>query len=105
MEKYCIVLTTCSDNFVKQKIINYLFEAKICACIQVKKVDSYYLWDNKIQKDDEYQIIIKTKTKLYPKIEQIIYSLHNYEVPQIISIPILDGSSEYLQWIEDSIND
>ena len=103
MKKYSIILTTCNNNKVKKEIINHLLNKNLTACIQVKKIESYYIWNNKIQQDDEYQLIIKTVAINYFKIEKIIKDFHDYKTPQIIQIPITEGSKDYLKWIDDVV--
>lgn len=99
---YCIIITTCNNNNIKEKIINELLNKKLCACIQTSNIESSYCFENKINHDVEILLRIKTKKEMYSQIEEVIKNMHNYKTPQIISIPILEGSKEYLDWIDQS---
>lgn len=103
-EKYCIVITTCDNENIKDKIINNLLEKKLAACIQVSKVDSHYFWKGKIENTNEFLLNIKTKQDFYCDVEKCILENHSYETPEIILIPIEKGYNDYLKWIEENVN-
>lgn len=98
--KYCVVLTTYNKEEIGKKIIDALLLNKLAACIQVSNLKSYYNWKGNINCDDENLLIIKTKTILYNDVEQVIRDNHNYELPEIIVLPISNGFSDYLSWID-----
>ena len=75
-------------------------EKKLTACIHIKQVESLYRWNNKINNDEEYELSIKTKKILFNKIREIILQIHDYEIPQIIVIDIVEGYRKYLEWID-----
>jgi periplasmic divalent cation tolerance protein len=99
-QEYCLVMTTCNDKNIKRKIIDNLLSKKLCACIQVKEIESYYNWEGEIKNDNEYLLMIKTTQEFYLLIEKEIKSLHDYQTPEITSIPISNGSENYLKWID-----
>ncbi len=99
--KYCVIMTTYSDESVGKKIIDSLLEKKLAACVQVQEINSFFSWKNEINKEKEYLLLIKTKHLLYDKIEQCIKENHSYEVPEIIELPIINGSKSYCNWIEE----
>jgi periplasmic divalent cation tolerance protein len=98
--KYCLITTTCDDRKIAEKIINSLLDKKLVSCVQLSNINSSYIWKGKIENNDEILLQMKTKKKLYKKIEEEILSIHNYEVPQILMYDITDGYSQYLKWIE-----
>ena len=101
---YCVVLTTTSNSEVTKKIIDALFELKLVACIQVvSNVSSYFLWNGAVDNSEEKILFIKTTDKLYPEVQKCIKDNHDYEVPEIIKIPITEGYCEYLSWIDKSV--
>ncbi|MEC6813489.1 divalent-cation tolerance protein CutA [Photobacterium toruni] len=102
MTDYCVIVTTFSDDENGQIIINALLEQRLAACIQVMPIKSYYHWKQKINCDQEQQIIIKTKTKLFEQVKALIEQYHRYETPEIIQLPITNGSVDYLSWIDQS---
>ena len=97
-----LTLTSTDDEVISKKISKKLIKEKVCACINIiPKVESYYFWKNKLQKSKEWIILIKSRKSSYKKIESIIKKLHNYELPEIISIKIDQGCEKYLQWIKN----
>lgn len=103
--RYCIILTTCNNKHIKDKIVKYLLDNKLSACIQTSNVESYYHFEGNINQDKEILLKIKTRKSLYLKVENIIKKLHDYKVPQIISISIIDGDKDYLNWIDQYCQD
>ncbi len=101
MEKYCIVQTTTNDKETALKITSNLLKKKLAACIQSHTIKSSYRWKGDLENSEEIILNIKTKTSLFEKIKKEIEENHNYETPEIISVPILDGSEKYLKWIDE----
>ncbi len=99
--KYCIIITTTNSEDILKKIINTLFEKKLAACIQTFPIKSHYRWQQKLVTESEYLLQIKSQTKLYNQIKQTIQVLHNYDIPEIIMIPIIQGNKEYFKWIDN----
>ncbi|MBF0282624.1 MAG: divalent-cation tolerance protein CutA [Zetaproteobacteria bacterium] len=99
--QYCVVLTTVQDERVAQAIIDALLQKKLAACVQVKTVDSHYVWQNECCHDVELQLMIKTTMACYAAVEEVIRLCHDYAVPEIIAWPITQGSAAYLAWIEE----
>ncbi|MCP2604981.1 divalent-cation tolerance protein CutA [Candidatus Aminicenantes bacterium AH-873-B07] len=101
MKGYILILTTINKEDDAYKIANKLVEERLAACITVLPLGtSYYWWKGKIDKEKEYVLLIKTKKDKYQKVEERLRDLHPYEVPEIISIPIIKGFKEYLNWID-----
>ena len=99
---YCIINVTTATKEDAEKIATYLTENELAACCNIiDNITSIYKWQNKLNKDKEVLMIIKTKTQLYPRVEEEIKRLHSYDIPEIICIPIIGGSKEYLNWIEE----
>lgn len=65
-------------------------------------IESIYSWKGRIEKAEEILCAIKTKEELYGGVERIIKENHSYEVPEIIAVPIVKGSDEYLNWLNES---
>ncbi len=101
--KYCLVLTTCPNNQEAETLARSLVENHLAACIQITGITSYYEWKNKVNKDEERLLSIKTLTQRYDQIEQFITRHHSYDVPEIIAIPIQNGSDAYLHWIDQIV--
>lgn len=105
-DNYCIALCTCPDQESSEKIANALVEKKLAACVNLLPgITSVYQWQGNLEKSQEYLLIIKSKSKLFDNLEKAILALHPYELPEIISIPLQKGFSNYLSWIDDNIDE
>jgi len=102
MKSYIQVTTTTETKEQAQTIAQYLVEAKLAACVQiVGPITSIYHWNDKVENAQEWLCLIKTQDHLYNKVEAAIKSKHTYETPEIIAVPIVKGSKEYLSWLDD----
>jgi len=98
---YAVVLVTAKDKKEAQKIAVSLIKQKLAACVNViDKVDSVFFWAGKIDQVKESLLVIKSKKEKLPQIIKLVRSLHSYEVPEIIAIPIIAGDKSYLRWID-----
>lgn len=88
---------------VPLRIATKLIEASLAACVNLFPLDSIYLWQGKINHDQEYQLIIKTDLSKFDELAATIKTLHSYEVPEIIALPIVAGSKTYLDWLGASL--
>jgi periplasmic divalent cation tolerance protein len=97
-----VVLVTCGSEEEALKIAHALVEDHLAACVNlVSPIRSIYRWEGKIWDEKEWLIIIKTQAKRFDKLEKRVKSLHSYAVPEIISLPIIGGSSPYLNWLKE----
>jgi periplasmic divalent cation tolerance protein len=104
MKSYIQISTTTATREDAQKIARYLVEQKLAACAQILgPIESTYTWKSQIETANEWLCLIKTRENLFGKAEAAIKKLHPYETPEIIAVPIKQGSAQYLQWIEDSL--
>ena len=100
---YIVVYVTAKDVAEAQKIAEGLVQARLVACSNiVKDIKSVFWWEGKVDQSDEALLILKSKKNLLPKIIQMVKALHSYSLPEIIAMPIIDGSKDYLKWIEES---
>lgn len=99
-----VVLSTAGSLKEARKIARTLVEAKLASCVNLlPPVESIYPWQGKIEKSRERLLMIKTSREVFPKVEAEIRKLHSYTTPEIICLPIVDGSRDYLAWLEQSI--
>lgn len=100
MKQYITVFITAPSEKVALKISRKLLREKIIACANIiPKIRSLYTWKNKLCDDKEVLVIIKTKRKLFGKLKKQVLKIHPYDVPEIISLPILEGHHPYINWI------
>jgi periplasmic divalent cation tolerance protein len=99
-----VILVTVASKRECRKIARRLVEAKLAACVNITSpIDSIYRWEGKIASDQEYQLFIKSTRELFPEIQAAVTNLHSYHTPEIICLPIIEGSQNYLQWVSDSV--
>jgi periplasmic divalent cation tolerance protein len=102
MSDYIQVVTTTEHREDAERIARELVEVRLAACVQiVGPVTSIYRWRGKVETAQEWQCWIKSRSGLFPQIEQAIRRLHPYEVPEILAMPVIDGSPDYLKWLGD----
>ena len=98
--RFCIIFVTCQSRKEADRIASSLLNKRLIACANiVSGVDSKFWWNGKIDKAKEFLVILKSRRTAFKKIEKEVKRLHSYEVPEIIAIPIVAGSKEYLGWI------
>ena len=103
MEKEIVVLITASSEAEAEKVGKTLVEEKLAACVNlVRGVDSIFFWEGKVCRENEVLLLVKTRSDLFSALTAQVKSLHSYTVPEIIALPILQGSEDYLRWIRES---
>ena len=103
--QHIIVLITAKDKKEAMKIGKVLLEYILIACSNiVEEVQSLFWWQGKIDSSKEALLILKTKKSLFNKVVIKVRSLHSYQTPEIIALPIVNGSKAYLNWINDSVS-
>jgi periplasmic divalent cation tolerance protein len=101
--EYVTVFVTSPGRETSLAIASALVEERIAACANVVPgLLSVYRWKGVVQKDPEELLLIKTRRALLGEVEARVKALHPYDVPEVIALPILDGSREYLDWLAES---
>jgi len=96
-----VVLSTCGSAEEAAKIARALVEKKLAACVNVMPaIRSFYRWKGEIEDEQELLLVIKSSRLLFDQLRAEIERLHSYEVPEVIAVPIVDGSEGYLEWLE-----
>ena len=95
-----VINCTVPNNKVAKEITKILMKHKLAACVSmVDKVQSVFSWDGEVCEEKEILMMIKTRRANYGKIKLVIEDLHPYTVPEIIALPIVDCSEDYLKWL------
>jgi periplasmic divalent cation tolerance protein len=98
-----LVLTTVPDAKTASRISRKLVEKRLAACVSaVGGVSSVYRWKGKIENAAERLLLIKTSAARYGALEKFLASIHPYESPEILAVPVKKGLPKYLKWIGDS---
>ncbi|MBT3515649.1 MAG: divalent-cation tolerance protein CutA [Nitrospina sp.] len=104
MNEHIVILTTAGSEEEATKISRGLVEKKLAYCVNtIPSIQSTYYWDGKLCVDDELLLIIKTKEEKFSTVKDWILANHSYDVPEVIALPITQGSSDYLQCIDEWI--
>lgn len=104
MEEYIQVFTTTNRKELAEAITRALVEQRLAACVQtLGPISSTYWWRGNIETTEEWLCIIKSSRTLYHRVEETIKSLHHYEVPEIIAVPITEGSDGYIEWLRNEL--
>ena len=99
-----IVLTTCGDAGEARKIARHLVEARAAACVSiVPGITSVYRWQGIIEESSELLLVIKSTEAMVERIKEEIARVHSYSVPEVIALPVVEGSPAYLAWIEGEV--
>jgi len=98
------VYVSCVSKSQAKSMVDSLLADQIIACAQIMpKIESFYRWHGQIESAEECLLIVKSKQDHFAAIASTVVKLHSYEVPEIIALPIVDGSTEYLNWINEQI--
>jgi periplasmic divalent cation tolerance protein len=99
---HILILITVPSQQVGEQIAKALLEQRLAACVNIlPQVHSLYLWQGKINSDQELLLLVKSRADLFAeRLAPAVKALHPYEVPEIIALPVALGSAEYLDWID-----
>lgn len=100
-----VVLITVDKKELADKIAETLVTEKLAACVNIlPQIESVYMWEGKLCRESELLLIAKTDLACYLRLEAKVKELHTYTTPEIISLPITQGSVNYLRWVRDSLS-
>jgi periplasmic divalent cation tolerance protein len=99
-----VILVTSPNRRECRKIARHLVKARLAACVNITQpIESIYRWQGKVEDEKELLLVIKSTRDLFPEIRRAILTLHTYKVPEVICLPIVDGSQAYLDWLGESV--
>ncbi|NIR49456.1 divalent-cation tolerance protein CutA [candidate division KSB1 bacterium] len=97
-----VVLVTCGSNEEAKKIADELVQSKLVACVNIlASVQSVFYWEGKACDEQETLLIIKSVKRNLHEVIRKVTDIHSYDVPEVIALPIVAGSQEYLSWVEE----
>jgi len=101
-----VVLSTCDSQEQAARLARHLVEQRLAACVNVlPQVHSIYRWNEKMEESGEWMLVIKSRRDLFPALRAEIAKMHSYDVPEIIALPVVEGSEAYLGWLDHQLNE
>ena len=98
--EYIIVLATTANKVEAEKIAQVLLKERLIACANIiNPVTSFFFWSGKIDKAEECLMVMKSRRDLFAELGECFKGLHSYVVPEVLAIPIVEGSAAYLAWM------
>ncbi|MFA5084903.1 MAG: divalent-cation tolerance protein CutA [Candidatus Omnitrophota bacterium] len=103
-KNHILIVVTCASKKEARDISGRLLAKRLVACANIlPKIESKFWWKGKLDSAAEFTVMMKTVTSNFKKIESEIKRVHSYEIPEIIAVPIVAGSGDYLDWISRAI--
>lgn len=100
--EFVVVFITAPGMEEAEKIAGKIVEEKLAGCVNiVNGIRSIYSWKGKIEDDPEVLMIAKTRKDLFDSLKKRVMELHSYDVPEVIAVPVVQGSEDYLNWLRD----
>ncbi len=100
-----VVLCTCSTAEEARRIAGEIIAKRLAACVNLLPgVTSVYHWKGDVEENREILMMIKSSRPLFEKLRSEIARMHSYELPEVIAIPVVDGSEPYLEWMDHELN-
>lgn len=100
MASCLVVFSTVPDLKTARRLSRILLKERLAACVHIGAAgESYYEWKGKTCRDRERLLMIKTRKSLFARVRKCLLANHPYELPEIIAVPVQNGSGDYLEWI------
>ena len=104
MSEFLVVYITASGENARD-LASALVREKLAACVnRIPGVESTYTWEGRVERDTEDLLIVKTRADLFDRLKERVQALHGYDVPEIIGVPIVQGSESYMAWMTASLS-
>lgn len=101
---YIVILVTSPNKKEARRIAGGLLKKRLAACVNIiDKAQSLFWWQGRLEKSSEALMVIKSKKEKFSAIAKLIKSMHSYDVPEIIALPIVAGEEKYLRWIDGAL--
>jgi len=101
MSDYILIFITAASPQEAEQLGKALVEKRLAACGNiVRDIRSIFWWKDTLETEQEALLLLKSRADLFPAIVNVVTSLHSYDVPEVIAVPIISGSENYLKWID-----
>jgi periplasmic divalent cation tolerance protein len=98
-----VVFMTAANGEEATRLAEMLVGAHLAACVQIlPEMESVYRWQGKIERQSEILLLAKTTRAKFAELEREVRALHSYDTPEIIAVPVVDGSAPYLDWLNEA---
>jgi periplasmic divalent cation tolerance protein len=105
MTNKIVVFSTCGSEAEAERLARRLIEERLAACVNiVAPVRSFYRWKGVVENAAEWMLVIKTSRDLFERLRLSLEGAHSYELPEVLAIPIVEGSPTYLTWLESELS-
>lgn len=99
-----VVLCTCESEEQAERVARHLIDRRLAACVNIlTRVRSIYRWKDKVEDAAEFVLLIKSRRDKFADLSAELKRMHSYEIPEVIALPVVDGSEEYLAWLDREI--
>ena len=103
--EHVVVQVTTGTRAEAERIASAAVEQRLAASAQVSALRTWYRWKGAVHEADEHRVDLFTVAARFEMLAQLVTGLHSYELPQIVSVPLRQGTPEFLRWIEDGTSD
>jgi periplasmic divalent cation tolerance protein len=99
-----VVLSSCESEQEAKSLAHHLVEKRLAACVNILPAAlSVYRWKGGIEEAPEFLLVIKSRRDVFPALKAELELRHSYETPEIIALPVVDGSGPYLNWLDGEL--
>lgn len=99
-----VVFSACGSAEEARKLARHLVETRVAACVNViPGACSVFHWEGKVEEASEWMLIIKTTRARLEALKSELRKIHSYSVPEVVAVPIVDGSDDYLEWVDREV--
>jgi periplasmic divalent cation tolerance protein len=99
-----VVLNTCGSEAEAERLARLLIDQRLAACVSIApKIRSFYRWKGAVESAEEWLLVIKSSRPVFDRLRAVLEGEHSYEVPEVLALPVVDGASNYLDWIQTSL--
>jgi periplasmic divalent cation tolerance protein len=100
--EHIVVFITAPTEEEAGNIADKIVKEKLAGCVNIiKNIRSIYMWKGNIEDDAEVLMVVKTRRELFKRLKDRIIEIHSYDVPEVIALPVQEGSGSYLKWLNE----
>ena len=99
-----VVLTTCGSAEEGETLARKLIDGRLAACVNlIPQIRSFYRWQGKTVDATEWLLVVKSSRDKFDALRQVLEGAHSYELPEVLALPVVDGSPNYLAWLDNEL--